>query len=246
MEYQGGIFPTTITINNCSHTSEEWKRNIDLFLFRFPTRRKDGSYDLDLPKFCSKIMDSLNSRGWCVTFAYGSIENKLRPFVFAASMVKAGFNLVDVVVASRPWWGGKRSDTHLALSYEYVFLFSKAPTWYLDRESIYPLLEGAKYEGASCPGNSWDFKWNLKNFNPAENYSADLASAIMKMVCLLPGSVVFDPIMGGSSGLEAAMECGHSFIGYEVDADKYAKCFKTMKKVQKTLKTRDDEHARHE
>jgi hypothetical protein len=189
-------------------------------------------------------MNSLNSNGWCVAFAYGSIENKLRPFAFAAEMVRAGFNLVDVVVASRPWWGGKRSDTHLALSYEYIFLFSKATTWYLDRSPIYPLLEGGKYEEASCPGNTWDIKWDLKTFNPAENYSATLASAIMKMVCLLPGSVVFDPVMGGSSGLESAMECGHSFIGYEPDVASYNKYAKIMKKAQKAIKERDDEHAR--
>lgn len=242
MQFQGGIFPTTITVNNCSHSSEEWKRNVDLCIFRFPTRRKDGSYDLDLPSFASKVMNSLNSRGWCVAFAYASIENKLRPFVFAAEMVRAGFELVDVIIAARPWWGGKRSDTHLAMSHEYIFLFSKSSTWYLDRSPIFPLLEGEKYEDSSCPGNMW----NLKSFNPAENYSADLASAIMKMVCLLPGSVVMDPIMGGSSGLEAAIECGHSFIGYEPDQDRYAKYGKILKKAQKLLKERDGEHARGE
>lgn len=244
MQYQGGIFPTTYTINNCHHTADEWKRNVDLCLFRFPTRRKDGSYELDLPAFCDKIMNSLSPKGWCVAFAYGSIENKLRPFVFAAAMVKAGFNLVDIVIASRPWWGGKRSDTHLALSHEYIFLFAKSNQWHLDRTPVYPLLTGPKYEGASCPGNSWDIKWDLKNFNPAENYSADLAAAIMKMVCLLPGSVVLDPIMGGPSGLEAALECGHSFIGYEPDVDRYAKYAKVLKKAQKIVKERDVEHGR--
>ena len=246
MQYQGGIFQTSITISNCHHTSEAWKRNVDLSIFRFPTRRKDGTYQIDLEDFCSKTFNSLNSRGWCVAFAYASIENKLRPFVFAASMVKAGFNLVEIISVSRPWWGGKRSDTHLALSHEYLFLFSKATTWYMDRSPIYPLLYGTKYEGTSCPGNSWEVKWNLKNFNPAENYSADLASAIMKMICLLPGSVIMDPIMGGSSGLEAAIECGHSFIGYEMDLLKYNKYSKIMKKAQQFVKDRDIEHERHE
>jgi len=247
MQYQGGIFQTAITIANAHHTSDaEWKRNVDLCMFRFPTRRKDGSYDLNLPEFCGKIMNSLNARGWCVAFAYGSIENKLRPFVLAAEMVKAGFQLVDIIIASRPWWGGKRSDTHLALSHEYIFLFSKAATWHLDRTPVYPLLEGAKYEEASCPGNSWDLKWNLKSFNPAENYSADVAAAIMKMVCLLPGSVILDPIMGGSSGLDAALECGHSFIGYEPDEEKYAKYSKIIKKAHKLIKERDGEHGRSE
>jgi hypothetical protein len=166
--------------------------------------------------------------------------------VFAAEMVKAGFILVDIIVASRPWWGGKRSDTHLALSHEYIFLFSKSSAWYLDRSPVYPLLDGPKYEDASCPGNAWDLKWNLKTFNPAENYSADIAAAIMKMVCLLPGSVVFDPIMGGSSGLEAAIECGHSFIGYEPDLDKYTKYGKILKKANKLMKERDQEHERRE
>lgn len=243
MEYQGGVFPVNVTIANCAYSQEEWKRNIDLIMFRFPTRRKDGTYALDVDDLARRCHSSLTSRGWCVAYAYASIENKLRPFVFAASMVKAGFILVDIIVATRPWWGGKRSDTHLAMSHEYIFLFSKADDWYLDRTPVYPLLEGAKYDDASCPGNAWDLKWDLQTFNPAENYSAELAAAIMKMVCLLPGSVVMDPFMGGTSGLEAAVRCGHSFIGYESDEEQYHKCGKTMKKLAKLIKDRDHDHA---
>lgn len=242
MEYHGGVFPVNVSISNCAYSVEEWKRNIDLIMFRFPTRKKDGSYELDIDNLARRCHDSLSSRGWVVAYAYASIENKLRPFVFAANMVKAGFTLVDIVVATRPWWGGKRSDTHLAMSHEYVFLFSKSDDWYLDRSSIYPLLIGEKYEDASCPGNAWDIKWNLKNFNPAENYSAELAAAIMKMVCLLPGSVILDPFMGGSSGMEAAVHCGHSFIGYETDVERYNKYAKIIKKLSKVVKERDHEH----
>lgn len=237
-----GIFPTRIAVNNNSHTSTDWLRNIDMIIFRFPSRKKDGSYDVNITEFSSKIFNSLNSNGWCVVFAYGSIENKLRPFEFAAELKNTGLHLVDVVSISRPWWGGKRSDTHLALSYEHVFLFCKSDKWYLDRTSIFPLLVGDKYENTSCPGNAWD----LSNYNPAVNYPADLATAIMKMVCLLPGSVILDPFMGGSSGIEAAVECGHSFIGYEVDTDRYNKYSKVLKKVQKLIEDRDADHERTE
>lgn len=240
MQIQGGIFPTRVVIHNCSSLSQEWLRNIDLIIFRFPVRKKDGSYDIDLAGFSSKIRDSLNASGWCVVFAYGSIENKLRPFEFATSLRDSGMNLVDIISINRPWWGGKRSDTHLALSHEYVFLFSKSDKWYLDRTPIYAELAGDKYDGATCPGNSWD----LKGYNPAENYSPDLACAIMKMICLLPGSVILDPFMGGKSGIEAASSCGHSFIGFEPDSDRYAKYSKVLDRVKKRIESRDNDHSK--
>jgi len=240
MQIQTGIFPTKIVIHNCSYNQVEWLRNIDLIMFRFPVRKKDGSYEINLQEFSAKINTSLNANGWAVVFAYGSIENKLRPFEFATALSLTGLNLVDIISTSRPWWGGKRSDTHLALSHEYIFLFCKGDKWYLDRNPIYSQVVGDKYEGVSCPGNSWD----LKTYNPAVNYSAELAAAIMKMVSLLPGSVVLDPFMGGSSGMEASVQCGHSFIGYETNTDRYNKYSKVLKKAQKTIEDRDDDHTR--
>ena len=240
MQLQGGIFPTKVTVHNCTYSEQEWFRNIDLVMFRFPVRKKDGTFDVDLKTFSDKVFNSLNSGGWCVVFAYGPIENKLRPFEFAAALRDVGLTLVDIISINRPWWGGKRSDTHLALSYEHVFLFSKSDKWYLDRSPIYSLLSGDKYQGATCPGNSWD----LNTYNPAENYSPDLASAIMKMVGLLPGSVVLDPFMGGKAGIEAASACGHSFIGYEVDKGKYDRYSKTLEKVKERIDNRDDDHSK--
>ena len=237
-----GIFPIKIVVNNCPHDQSDWLRNIDMIIFRFPSRRKDGTYDINLVDFSNKINNSLNANGWCIVFAYGSIENKLRPFEFATTLKDTGLNLVDIVAISRPWWGGKRSDTHLALSYEHVFLFCKSDKWYLDRSPIYPLVIGSKYEGVTCPGNAWD----LNNYNPAVNYPADLASALMRMVCLLPGSVILDPFMGGASGIEAAVECGHSFIGYESNTDRYNKYSKVLKRVQKQIDERDADHERTE
>jgi hypothetical protein len=160
------------------------------------------------------------------------------------SLRDAGLNLVDIVVTTRPWWGGKRSDTHLAMSHEYIFFFTKSNRWFLDRTPIYPLLEGAKYEGATCPGNAWVIKesWPLASYNPAEVYPTELAAAIMKMICLLPGSVVFDPIMGGPNGLISAVSCGHSFIGFESDPRQYEKYGKVIKKIQRVIKDRDNEH----
>jgi DNA modification methylase len=211
-----------------------------MILFRFPTRKKDGSYDIDLADFAKRIMDSLNPSGWCVAYAYASIENKLRPFDLAAALRDVGLHMVDIVVINRPWWSGKKSDAHLALSHEYAIIFSKNSKWYLDRAQIYPVLTGDKYKDVSCPGSSWD----LKKYNHNESYSAELSTAIMKMVGLLPGSVVFDPFMGGSSGIYASVACGHSFIGFETDQDQYVKYTKVLKKVKKQIDERDVDHAR--
>lgn len=207
-------------------------------MFRFPSRKKDGTNIFDDKDFAKRTYESLNSRGWCIFYAYCSIENKLRPFEFALEMQAAGLIPVDVVIITRPWFGGKKSDTHLSLGYEYAFIFSKHDNWFLDRIPVNAVLSSDKHDLSACPGNSWF----LKDYNPAEIYASDLAAAIMKMTGLLPGSVVFDPLMGGSGGLEAAVACGHSFIGFEQDMDKYNKYPKVLKRLEKGIKIRDKEH----
>jgi hypothetical protein len=208
---------------------------VDAVMFRFPARKKDGADDISDTLLAAHIATSLNANGWCVFFAYGSIENKLRPFQFAEVLRMAGLTLVDVCAISKPWWGGKKADTHLTGSYEYVFLFTNAKRWYLDRSYVHDFVVGEKYDGVSCPGNSWE----LKHYNPAELYPQDVAAAILKMVCLLPGSVVLDPLMGGSSGVEAAIACGHSFIGYEPNIQKYNSYARVLKRLSKVIADRD-------
>jgi hypothetical protein len=239
VESENGIFPTRIVLENRGFDSAPWPRNVDVIMFRFPARAKDGATIISDTRLAARIVTALNTNGWCIFFAYGSIENKLRPFQFADVLKLTGLTLVDVAVFSKPWWGGKKSDTHLTGSYEYVFMFTSAKRWYLDRSYLHDVIKGEKYEGVSCPGNSWD----LARYNPAELYPQDVASSILKMICLLPGSVILDPLMGGSAGLEASVTCGYSFIGYEADLKKYNSYSKVLKKLYKLIADRDREHA---
>ena len=240
MDQLEGIFPVRVTIENVKFHTIKWPRNLDTIMFRFPARAKDGANEISDTNLAAHIVTSLNTNGWCIVFAYSSIENKLRPFEFAEVLKMAGLTLVDIAVFYKPWWGGRKSDSHLAGSHEYVFLFTNAKTWYLDRAYLHDVIQGEKYTGVSCPGNSWE----LKKFNPAELYPLDLASAILKMISLLPGSVILDPLMGGATGLEAAVYSGYSFIGYEADAKKYKSYEKVMKKLSQHIKERDTDHLR--
>lgn len=237
LSHEVGIFPTRIVLENRKIDGDAWPRNVDAVMFRLPARKKDSPQEINDDVLAQRIHDSLNKSGWCVMFAYGSIENKLRPFDFALKMRAKGLVCVDVITLTKPWWGGKRSDTHLACSHEYVFLFTKADRWYLDRACVFPILAGDKDE-ASCPGNSW----RLANYNPAEVYPRDVAATVLKMLSLLPGSVVLDPLMGGSAGLESAVACGYSFIGYEADEKVFKKYEKVVNKLKGSIKERDEEH----
>lgn len=237
LQHESGIFPTKIVLEQRGISGVPWPRNVDAIIFRLPARKKDSCQDIDDDVLAGQISASLHKNGWCVVFAYGSIENKLRPFDFALKMKAKGLQCVDVISITKPWWGGKRSDTHLACSHEYVFLFTKADRWYLDRACIAPILKGETEEGA-CPGNSW----HLANYNPAEVYPREVASVVLRMLSLLPGSVVMDPLMGGSAGLEAAVSCGYSFIGYEADPKVYKKYEKVIGKLKGSILERDEEH----
>ena len=142
-------------------------------------------------------------------------------------MADAGFNHVDNIIVERSWLPGKRSESNLVNSHDYVFFFCNGKVWTVDRLPIQEYL--GTEDTASCPGNTW----KVETGSLDESYPIDLAKLLVSMADQLPGSTVFDPFMGAQSGLMAAIETGHSFIGFEKDGRRIKRYDKYLEKMHK-------------
>ena len=145
---------------------------------------------------------------------YAPNEDKCRPFEIARAFTDEGFTHIDNIIIEKSWLPGKRSESNLVNSHEYVLHFCNGKVWKLDRLPIKEYL--GLDESASCPGNTW----KVETGSLEEAYPLDLAELLIRMTDALPGSVVFDPYMGTSASLQAAVKLGHSFHGFETNQRK--------------------------
>ena len=144
-------------------------------------------------------------------------------------MADVGFIHVDNIVVKKTWFPGKRSETNLVNSHEYVLHFCNGEVWKLDR---LPVREYLKTEDeTTCPGNTWEIETGSLD----ESYPVDLAELLIRMTDCLPGSVIFDPYCGGTGSLRAALKLGHSFFGFDVDSKQIKKYEKVVKEYNKEM-----------
>lgn len=221
------LFGPSININTGDAFDEfaTWPHNVDILISRVPIRKRDGySYEF-MQKMANKIKGSMAPNGVVFLICYAPNEDKARPFEICKAMVEAGLTHVDNIVICKSWLPGKRSDANLVNSHEYVLFFCNGNVWGLDRLPVKEYLKMG--ESVSCPGNTW----TVETGSLEEAYPLDLALLLVKMADQLPGSLLFDPFMGTQSGLLAAVECGHSFNGFEKDTkrvQKYKKLIQGM------------------
>jgi len=199
-----------------------WPANIEICLTRIPIRKRDGWNIEEFNKFAKKLKTSMVSNGVVFLICYAPTEAKWRPFEIAKAMVEAGFTHVDNIVIKKTWFPGKRSETNLVNSHEYVLHFCNGNVWKLDRLPIRQYLQ--LEDELSCPGNTWEIETGSLD----ESYPSDLAELLIRMTNCLPGSVVFDPYGGATGALKAALKFGHSFFGFESDK-------KQLKKYEKII-----------
>lgn len=205
-----------------------WPNNIELCITRVPIRKRDG-YDPDMMKnLVEKLKTHMVQNGIVFLICYAPVEAKSRPFEVAQFMTDAGFNHIDNIVIEKTWFPGKRSDTNLVNSHEYVLYFCNGKVWSLDRLPI------RKYLGTddeiTCPGNTW----KVVTGSLDESIPLDLAELLLRMTDSLPGSIVFDPFMGNQATMQASIKLGHSFYGFENDAKRIKKYEAMLAKYQKT------------
>lgn len=221
------IFSSRVKITSGDALDEYaiWPHNIDICITRVPIRKRDG-YDASmLKRLTSKIYESMANGGIVFLICYAPTEDKARPFEVARAMQDQGFNHIDNIIVERSWLPGKRSESNLVNSHDYVLFFCKGKVWGVDR---LPIKEYLKLdEEISCPGNTW----KVETGSLDEAYPIDLAKLLVRLADSLPGSTVFDPFMGTQSGVLAAVECGHSFIGYESDNRRLKRYKKILNKM---------------
>jgi hypothetical protein len=226
------IFNTSVRIAN--HTPLEndavWPHNTEVCITRIPIRKRDGWDADEFKKFAEKLKTHMVPNGIVFLICYAPMEAKWRPFEVAKTMADAGFNHIDNIVIKKTWFPGKRSETNLVNSHEYVLHFCNGDVWKLDR---LPLREYLKiHDDVSCPGNTWEINTGSLD----ESYPLDLAELLIRMTDCLPGSVIFDPYMGGTASLRASLKLGHSFVGFEKDEKQTKKYEKAISEYNNTLK----------
>lgn len=200
-----------------------WPANTEICITRIPIRKRDGWDSEKFKEFVKKLKSCMVPNGIVFLICYAPMEAKARPFEVSSIMTDAGFNHIDNIVIKKTWFPGKRSETNLVNSHEYVLHFCNGDVWKLDR---LPLREYLNiHDDLSCPGNTWEIQTGSLD----ESYPIDLGELLIRMTNCLPGSVVFDPYCGGTASLRAALKLGHSFFGFETDN-------KQIKKYEKLVK----------
>lgn len=204
-----------------------WPKNIELCITRVPIRKRDGYSQENFKKFAEKLKQHMVPNGIAFLICYAPMEAKSRPFEIAKEMSDVGFSHIDNIVIEKTWFPGKRSETNLVNSHEYVLYFCNGTVWKLDRLPIREYL--GTHDQISCPGNTW----KIDTGSLDESYPLDLAELLIRMTDILPGSIIFDPNMGTTSSLKAAVQLGHSFYGHEKDSKQMKKCEKIIEEFKK-------------
>lgn len=223
------IFSTNIRVNNIDplDTNAVWPNNIEVTICRIPIRKRDGYSTTLVKQLADKLKTNTVKNGIVFLICYAPNECKSRPFEVADVMTKAGFNHIDNIIIEKSWLPGKRSESNLVNSHEYVLHFCNGKVWNLDRLPIKEYLKLG--EDTSCPGNTW----KVDTGSLEESYPLDLAELLIRMTDALPGSVIFDPYMGTSASLKASLKYGHSFYGFEQDQRKLKRYKKVIAEYQK-------------
>jgi len=222
------LFDTNIRISSVDPLDANaiWPNNIEVTVCRVPIRKRDGYSATNFKKLAERLKANTVKNGIVFLICYAPNECKARPFEIASIMSEVGFEHIDNIILKKSWLPGKRSESNLVNSHEYVLYFCNGKVWKLDR---LPIREYLKIDDEqSCPGNSW----TIETGSLEDSYPLDLAELLIRMTDVLPGSVVFDPYMGTSAALQSCLRLGHSFYGFETDIRKLNKYKKIIKDHQ--------------
>jgi len=225
------IFRTNVRIANLNALDPNavWAKNVEICITRIPIRKRDGFDPNKFKEFAAKLKSHMVPNGIVFLICYAPIEAKWRPFEVAKMMADVGFTHIDNIVVKKTWFPGKRSETNLVNSHEYVLHFCNGDVWKLDR---LPIRQYMKIDNEiSCPGNTWEIETGSLD----EAYPVDLAELLIRMTDCLPGSIIFDPYCGGTGSLRAALKLGHSFFGFEADSKQLKKYEKVVKEYNKEM-----------
>lgn len=228
------LFNTTVKIESLDPMSSDavWPMNQEVCITRIPIRKSDGWNPEKFAEFAKKLKTNMVQNGIVFLICYAPTEAKYRPFEVAKIMVDNGFNHIDNIVIKKTWFPGKRSETNLMNSHEYVLHFCAGNLWKLDRNPIKAYL-GADNE-TTCVGNTWEVETGSLD----ESYPVELAELLIRMTNCLPGSVIFDPYMGATGSLRAALKLGHTLWGFEQNP----KQLKKYEKIIEEFKAHNDQY----
>lgn len=232
------LFSTNIrvTSNDPLDQLAIWPANIEVTICRIPIRKRDGYSKDRLEKLAAKLKANTVKNGVVFLICYAPNECKARPFEVAQCMTEAGFTHIDNIIVEKSWLPGKRSESNLVNSHEYVLHFCNGKIWNLDSLPIREYLKLDK--DVTCSGNTW----KVETGSLEDSYPLDLAELLIRMTDALPGSVIFDPYMGTSAALSASLKLGHSFYGFEMSQRKLKRYQSIIDDVNKSTPSPDEDN----
>jgi hypothetical protein len=229
------VFNTSVNIKQIPYSDRDavWPTNVEICIARHPVRKRDGFSQEETAAFAKRLKSSMVKNGVVFLVCYAPSEAKWRPFEIAKAMADAGFTHIDNIIVEKTWLPGKRAENVLVNSHDYVLWFCNGDTWKIDRNPIkkYMMLD----DTTPCPGNAW----LVETGSLDEAYSEDLAELLLRMTDCLPGSLVFDPMMGNVGILKSCLKLGHSLVGFESDSRKIIQYKKVIKDFEATKETED-------
>lgn len=173
---------------------------------------------------CYRVLDN---SGLCFVNFGHLAENKSRPFYLVALLEKIGFHLNETFIwvknHYKPIQGSRRVNN---LS-EFIFLFYKGRMPKLNRLAV-----GIPYKDKSnvgrfaaqdlkCAGNVWYINYETITSSDQklhnDRFPVELPEKCIKLSGINDNSLVIDPFVGSGTTGVAALRCGLSFLGFEID-----------------------------
>ncbi len=183
-----------------------------------------------LKQVWTEVHKKLSHSGLLFVNIGDSFDNQFKSHEIANDILDCGFNLVQTVVWVKVQHSPVQGDKHLNHLYEYIFIFSKAQDYSLQRLAI-----GIPYKDKSnigrwkvakddlrCRGDVW-----FINYETVQRHSQKLHEAIfpkqlpelcIKLASSKSSDTVLDPFLGSGTTILAAADLGRSSIGYEINA----------------------------
>lgn len=229
--------PNKINILDCEYliqpkncTSESnWPTEIDLLVTQMPASEKEGWTKGLMGYVANRAFNVMKQNSLVFIVCSALKEEKARPYKLIDIFTSAGFSFIDTIIWAKNRYVPTQGSKRLNNVFSFIFLFSKGDNYFLNRATIAGLrnrMIANKDKDYECAGNIWAI-----NVSERDDIPVELAETVIKLSNLLPNSRILDPFMGTSSFLKGAIKSGHSFFGFEDNAE----IFKAHKKLLRGL-----------
>ncbi len=148
---------------------------------------------------------------------YQNKQLLLIPSRFAIEMQERGWILRDDIIWHKPNRIPASVTDRFNNTYEHVFHFVQAKSYYFDLESVKILGANGKRKN---PGDVWSIKTQPLSGDHTATFPEELVEKIVLSASPETG-IVYDPFMGTGTTWVVCKKTGRRFVGHEINSDFY-------------------------